>query len=105
MSGNLIRFGVTVLSLLILVSSILVVRAQFGDNGTGTRAAAIVEQTPVLEIASASTSGQQNAVGTEHFYPPTSRAFEPLLLLLLGSILLSIGTGIRMLLTRRLRQR
>ena len=105
MSGNLIRFGITIVSVLILVSSILVVRAHFGASGTGKSAATAIEQASALEIAAASTSDQQNAVGTEHFFPPASRAFEPLLLLLLGSILLFIGTAIKMLLTRKLKQR
>ena len=105
MSSNLIRFGITIVYVLILVSSILVVRAHIGASGTGASAAATVEQTSALEIASASSSGQQNGVGAEHFFPPASRAFEPFLLLLLGSILLSIGTVIKMLLTRKLKQR
>ena len=105
MSSNLIRFAVTIVFVLILVSSILVVRAHFGASDTGRSAAATIEQTPALEIASASASGQQSAVGAEHFFPPASRAFEPFLLLLLGSILLSIGTVIKMLLTRKLKQR
>ena len=105
MSGNSIRFGITTVFVLILVSSILVVRAHFGASGAAQSAAAAVEQAPALEIASASTSGQQNAVGAEHFFPPASRAFEPFLLLLLGSILLSIGTVIKMRLTRKLKQR
>ena len=105
MSTNLIRFAVTIASILVLVSSILVVRAHFGASLAGRSAAASVEQTASLEIASASSSNQQNAVGAEHFFPPSSRAFEPFLLLLLGSILLSIGTVIKMLLTRRLKQR
>ena len=105
MSGNLIRFGITIVAVLILVSSILVVRAQFGGSGTGKSGATIIEQASALEIASASNSGQQNTGSTEHFFPPASRAFEPFLLLLLGSILLSIGTVIKMLLTRKLKQR
>ena len=105
MSTNFIRFSVTVVSLLIVVSSIIVVRAHFGAPLTGNSAAITIEQTSALEIASASASNQQNPVGAEHFFPPGSRAFEPFLLLLLGSILLSIGTVIKMLLTRRLKQR
>ena len=105
MSSNLIRFAVTVVSVLILVSSILVVRAHFGASGADSSAAVRIEQASTLEIASASASGQQSAVGAEHFFPPASRAFEPFLLLLLGSILLSIGTVIKMLLTRKLKQR
>jgi hypothetical protein len=99
------RFAVTILFVLILVSSILVVRAQFGVSGAGSAAAVRIEQASALEIASASATGQQNAVGAEHFFPPATRAFEPFLLLLLGSILLSIGTLIKMLLTRKLKQR
>jgi hypothetical protein len=105
MSSNLIRFALTTLFALILVYSILVVRAHFGASGAGSSAAVAIEQAPALEIASASASGQQNAVGAEHFFPPASRAFEPFLLLLLGSILLSIGAVIKMLLTRKLKQR
>ena len=103
MSSNLIRFCITVLAVLILVSSILIVRAHFGDSGAGKSAAATIEPKAALEIAS--TSGQQNAVGAEQFFPPTSRAFEPFLLLLLGSILLAISTLIKMLITRKLKQR
>jgi hypothetical protein len=105
MMSNVIRFAVTIVFVLILVSSILVVRAHFGASGAGAVAATAIEQANALEIASASTPGQQSAVGAEQFYPPASRAFEPFLLLLMGSILLSIGTGIKMLLTRKLKQR
>lgn len=104
MSSNLIRFGITVISLLILVSSILVVRAHFSTSGTGNSAATTVEQAS-LEKISAPNSGQPNTVGTDHFFPPVSPVFEPLLLLLLGSVLLSIASAIKLLLTRKLRQR
>jgi len=104
MSSKLIRFGITVVSLLILVSSILVVRAHFSASGAGKSAATTIEQASVVEKVSAPGSGQQNTVSTEHFFPIPSPVFEPLLLLLLGSILLSIGSGIK-LLTRKLRQR
>jgi hypothetical protein len=105
MMSNLRRFAVTIVFVLILVSSILVVRAHFVASGTGAVAATAIEQASALEIASASTPGQQSAVGAEHLFPSASPAFEPFLLLLLGSILLSIGTGIKMLLTRKLKQR
>jgi hypothetical protein len=101
MSSNLIRFGVIVVSLLILVSSILVVRAHFGAPSAATA----IEQAPVVEIAATSHAGQQNPAGSEQIFAPASLAFEPLLLLLLGSILLTIGTGIKLVLTRKLRQR
>ena len=104
MSSNLIRLGIITISVLILVSSILVVRAHFGAPAASNVAAVAIEQTPGLELA-ASTSSQQNPVGAEHFFPPASRAFEPFLLLVLGSLLLSIGTVIKMLLTRKLKQR
>jgi hypothetical protein len=102
MSSNFIRFSIRVAFLLIFVSLILVVRAHFGGPNAADGAATAAEQASVLEIASAAHPSQQ---GAEHFLPPASLAFEPLLLLLLGSILLSIGTGIKLLLTRKLRQR
>ncbi|HEX5733581.1 MAG TPA: hypothetical protein VF131_12170 [Blastocatellia bacterium] len=105
MSANIIRFSITTVFVLILVSSILVARAQFGAAGASNSEAAGIEQAPALEIASATTAGQQNGVGAEGLLRPASRAFEPFLLLLLGSILLSIGTVIKMLLTRKLKQR
>ena len=105
MSSNLIRFSITTVSVLILVFSILVVRGQFGATSSAKSAAATIDQTPVVEMAAASTTNQQNTVGAETFFPPASRAFEPFLLLVLGSILLSIGTLIKMLLTRKLKQR
>ena len=105
MTSNLIRFAITIASVMILVSSILVVRAHFGGAGRGKSAGVVIEQRPAIEMASATTSGQQNGVGAEQIFPPASRAFEPFLLLLLGSILLSIGAVIKMLLSRKLKQR
>ena len=102
MSGNTTRFVITIATVSILACSILLARAHFDAPAE----AAAVEAAAGAEIASAAAApAQQGGVGAEQFLLPASGGFEPFLLLILGSVLLSIGTVIKMLLTRKLKQR
>src|SRR5215216_2613131 len=79
--------------------------ANLNSEGSDGRA---VEQASSTELGATSStvspSSQQSAKSGDHIFALASYRFEPLLLLLLGSTLLFIGSGIKLLLSRRLRR-
>jgi hypothetical protein len=108
MSKTSIRLPIVISLFLILFLAVIVNKLPVADShsegskntsGEIARAAEKGVANPPAGYAS-----PQPAKGAEPVFVLASHRFEPLLLLLLGSTLLFIGSGIRLLLSRRLRR-
>ena len=108
MSKTSVRLPVVASLFIVLLVVIVISNVPAADshsNGSDGRA---VEQISSAETSAVSSSvgyaSQQSTKSGDYIFALASHRFEPLLLLLLGSTLLFIGSGIRLLLSRRLRR-
>jgi hypothetical protein len=87
--------------LLLLIAGILIsVSPADAEQASAQNAELVIAKSSVADHSNHSKEGQKTL--SEFFYPLPTTQFEPLLLLLLGTVLLSIVTGINLLRSRKL---
>ena len=108
MSKTLIRLPLAISLFLILFLVVIVSKLPVADSHSegSENATAEIARSTEKGVASppAGYASPQSANNSDPVFALASHRFEPLLLLLLGSTLLFIGSGIKLLLSRRLRR-
>jgi hypothetical protein len=108
MSKMSVRLPLVIALFVVLLLAVIVSNVPIADSNSQGSDSSADEQVASTEMGAASSTvsyaGQQSAAGADHIFTLASQRFEPLLLLLLGSTLLFIGSGIKLLLSRRLRR-
>jgi hypothetical protein len=108
MTNLSIRLPILISLFLLLFLAVVISKAPIVDSHAEGRDGGREELARSTEMGLASPSAgyasPQSGSGAEHVFALAAHRFEPLLLLLLGSILLFIGSGIKLLLSRRLRR-
>jgi hypothetical protein len=103
-----IRFPVVVSLFVTLLLAIIISNVPVADSHSNGSASRAGEQVSSAEKSLASSTvgyaSQQTSASGDYIFALAAHRFEPLLLLLLGSTLLIIGSAIRLLLSRRLRR-
>ena len=103
-----IRLPIVISFFLILFLAVVVSKAPLADShaeaGEGGREELARSTETGLASQPPSHASPQPASGADHVFALGLHRFEPFLLLLLGSTLLFIGSGIKLLLSRKLRR-
>jgi hypothetical protein len=108
MSKTLVRFRALISVFVLLLLAVIISNApiagsysEASDGRTGDQASSIEKGVASSPVSYAS---QQSANSVDHIFALASHRFEPLMLLLLGSTFLFIGSRIKLLQSRRLRR-
>jgi hypothetical protein len=108
MSRKLVRLPLVLSFFLVLFFAVIASKAPIAVSHSEGSDAPTIEQARSAEVGvavpSAGYASQQTANNSDHVLALAAHRFEPFMLFLLGSILLFIGSGMKLLLSRRHRR-